>query len=60
MGRRGIFRALLEAWKKAVVEFIRLDDLARALLTDRDAIPVCDQVMAPIDGRSGRVATQAA
>jgi len=60
MGRRGIFRALLEAWKKAGVEFIRLDDLARALLTDRDAIPVCDQVMAPIYGRSGRVATQAA
>ena len=36
-----------------------MDDLARALLTDRDAIPVCDQLMAPIDGRSGLVATQA-
>jgi undecaprenyl phosphate-alpha-L-ara4FN deformylase len=59
MGRRALFRELLTAGRKAGVEFIRLDDLARALLTDRDAIPVCDQVMASIDGRSGLVATQA-
>jgi undecaprenyl phosphate-alpha-L-ara4FN deformylase len=59
MGRRTLFRALLAAWRQAGVEFIRLDDLARALLADRDSIPVCDQVMATIDGRSGLVATQA-
>ncbi|HTQ29819.1 MAG TPA: 4-deoxy-4-formamido-L-arabinose-phosphoundecaprenol deformylase [Opitutaceae bacterium] len=60
MGKRALFQALLEACKGAGVEFIRLDDLARELLADRAAIPVCDQVLAEIDGRSGVVATQAA
>ena len=59
LGRRALFRELLAACKKAGVEFIRLDGLARELLADRAAIPVCDQVLAEIDGRSGLVATQA-
>lgn len=59
MGRRALFRELLAACRNAGVEFIRLDELARNLLADREAIPVCDQAMAPIDGRSGLVATQA-
>jgi peptidoglycan/xylan/chitin deacetylase (PgdA/CDA1 family) len=58
MGRRPLFRALLAACKDAGVEFIRLDDLARELLADRAGIPVRDQVLAEIDGRSGVVATQ--
>ncbi len=58
MGKRPIFRALLEACRAADVEFIRLDDLARELLAHPASIPVCEQVMAPIDGRSGMVATQ--
>ena len=57
LGRRALFRELLAACKKAGVEFIRLDGLARELLADRAAIPVCDQVLAEIDGRSGLVAT---
>ena len=60
MGRRGLFRELLAAWRARGVQFIRLDDYARELLADRAAIPVCDQVMAEIDGRSGVVATQVA
>lgn len=60
MGKRALFRQLLAACKQAGVEFIRLDELARELLVNRSAIPVCDQVMAEIDGRSGLVATQAA
>jgi peptidoglycan/xylan/chitin deacetylase (PgdA/CDA1 family) len=60
MGRRALFRDLLAAFHQAGVQFIRLDDLARELLADRAAIPVCDQVPAEIDGRSGLVATQAA
>jgi hypothetical protein len=40
------------------VEFVRLDEAARDLLAAPERIPVCDQVAAPIDGRSGRVATQ--
>lgn len=59
MGRRDLFRALLAAWRARGVELVRLDAVADELLAQRDAIPVCDQIMAPIDGRSGRVATQA-
>jgi len=60
MGRRGLFRELLTACKAKGVAFIRLDELANELLADRAAIPVCDQVMAEIDGRSGLVACQGA
>lgn len=60
MGRRALFRELLSECRKAGVSFIRLDDLACELLAKRAAIPVCDQVMTEIDGRSGLVATQAA
>ena len=60
MGRRGIFRELMAACRNSGVEFVRLEDEARRILSDRAAIPVCDQVMAKIDGRSGLVATQGA
>ena len=60
MGRRALFRELLAACRARGVEFIRLDDYAKELLANRAAIPVRDQVMAEIDGRSGVVATQAA
>lgn len=59
MGHRPLFQALLEACRARGVQFIRLDDLARELLANRAAIPVRDQRMAEIDGRSGLVATQA-
>lgn len=59
-GRRGLFRELLAACRRAGVEFVRMDDYARALLANRGAIPVRDQVMVEIDGRSGKVAAQAA
>jgi undecaprenyl phosphate-alpha-L-ara4FN deformylase len=60
MGRRNLFRELLAACQKAGVQFMRMDDLANELLANRSAIPVRDQVMGQIDGRSGRVAMQAA
>ena len=60
MGRRGIFRELLAACRKSGVEFVRLESEAKRLLADRESIPVCEQAMAPIDGRSGLVATQRA
>lgn len=59
MGKRALFRDLLRACAARGVEFIRLDDLARELLAHRVAIPVCEQKLAEIDGRSGLVATQA-
>ena len=60
MAKRALFRDLLRACDGRGVQFIRLDELARDLLVNRDAIPVRDQILAPIDGRSGLVATQAA
>jgi peptidoglycan/xylan/chitin deacetylase (PgdA/CDA1 family) len=60
MGRRALFRELLAACRARGVEFIRLDDYAKELLANREAIPARDQIMAEIDGRSGVVATQAA
>ena len=59
LGRRELFRALLRAWAERGVEFVRLDAYASALLADRAAIPVRDQVYAEIDGRSGVVAVGA-
>ena len=59
MGHRLLFQALLAACKKRGIQFIRMDDLARELLSRRERIPVIDQVLAPIDGRSGLVASQA-
>jgi peptidoglycan/xylan/chitin deacetylase (PgdA/CDA1 family) len=60
MGRRKIFRDFLARCRDQGVEFIRLDEEAKRLLARRESIPVCDQLLAPIDGRSGLVATQAA
>jgi undecaprenyl phosphate-alpha-L-ara4FN deformylase len=60
MGRRRIFRQLLAACRERGVEFVRMDDEARRILSDRKRVPVCEQVMAAIDGRSGLVATQGA
>ncbi len=58
MGRRDLFRELLAVGRARGVEFIRLDDYARELIAHRAAIPVRDQIMAEIDGRSGLVAAQ--
>jgi peptidoglycan/xylan/chitin deacetylase (PgdA/CDA1 family) len=60
MGRRSIFREFLRLCRDSGVKFVRLGDEARTLLARRELIPVCDQAMAPIDGRSGLVASQAA
>lgn len=60
LGRRALFGRLLAACRGAGVEFIRLDDHARALLANRAAIPERDQILGPIDGRSGVVAMQTA
>ena len=59
MGRRDLFRRFLCLCKEAGVEFVRLDEEASRLLKDKSLIPICDQTLAPIDGRSGVVACQA-
>ena len=60
MGKRALFRSLLAACRQAGVDFVRLDEAAQELLQNRGAIPVRDQVMGTIDGRSGLVAAPAA
>ncbi len=60
MARRPLFRSLVRACLGRGVTFVRLDACARELLGDRAAIPARDQILAPVDGRSGLVATQAA
>jgi peptidoglycan/xylan/chitin deacetylase (PgdA/CDA1 family) len=57
MGRRAIFREFLGLCRGAGTSFVRLDEEARRILSD-GGVPVCEQVMAPIEGRSGLLATQ--
>lgn len=58
MAKLPLFRQLMQAWADQGVRFVRMDDLAREILANRDAVPVRPLVMAEIDGRSGKVATQ--
>ena len=60
MGKRALFRRLLEECRRGGVELVRMDALARELIATPGAIPACDQVMGMVDGRSGLVACQAA
>ena len=58
MSRRALFRDLLAAARRQHVEFVALDAAARAILAKRETVQVCAVMQAPIDGRSGLVATQ--
>lgn len=58
MAKLPLFRNLLAAWSDQGVRFVRMDDLAREFLLDRAQVPVRPLLMAEIDGRSGKVATQ--
>ena len=55
-----LFRALLAQAQKRDVRFVRLDDLARELLRERDRIPVDELIQGEVDGRSGTLAVQKA
>ena len=58
MMKRPLFRELMSAFSDKGVRFVRMDDLAREILAQRESVPVLPLVMAEIDGRSGLVATQ--
>jgi len=60
MAKLPLFRNLLSAFSEKGVRFVRMDDLAREILANRESVPVLPLVMAEIDGRSGVVATQGA
>jgi peptidoglycan/xylan/chitin deacetylase (PgdA/CDA1 family) len=55
-----LFRALLAQARKRDVRFVRLDDVAREHLRERDRIPVADLIQGEVDGRSGTLAVQKA
>jgi len=56
----GLFHALLAQAQKRDVRFVRLDDLAREHLRERDRIPVAELIQGEVDGRSGTLAVQKA
>ena len=58
MAKLPLFRKLLAAWMDRGVGFVRMDELALDILGHRGEVPAQPLVMAAIDGRSGRVATQ--
>ncbi len=58
MGKRALFVELLRAARASGVRFVRMDSVAEERLAAPSSIPVHELVMAPIDGRSGLVATQ--
>jgi len=58
MARRPLFRELLGACRRQQVEFVQLEEVARACLAQRESVPVCALVQGSVDGRSGLLATQ--
>jgi undecaprenyl phosphate-alpha-L-ara4FN deformylase len=52
------FRSFLEQIRTRSIQIVKLDDMARDLLKDPKAIPVCDLITGTIDGRSGTLAVQ--
>lgn len=55
---RPVFRELLLACRAHGVVFVPLENEARVCLARRESIPTCELRQAPVDGRSGLVATQ--
>jgi peptidoglycan/xylan/chitin deacetylase (PgdA/CDA1 family) len=60
MRHLGQFEEMLRAARAAGVEWVSLEEHARALLRDRAAIPVCPVHDGAIDGRTGTLALQGA
>ena len=60
MSKIDLFRTLLAQAQQRNIGFVRLDDLAREYLRDRDRVPVADMIQGEVDGRSGTLAVQKA
>ena len=58
MGKRALFRALLDGLRQLKVEVLPLEQIARECLTQPARIPICELIQAPVDGRSGLLAVQ--
>jgi peptidoglycan/xylan/chitin deacetylase (PgdA/CDA1 family) len=58
MKKLALFRTFLEQLQARSVQIVKLDDLARDLLRNPSAIPICDLSAGTVDGRSGTLAVQ--
>jgi len=58
MAKLAWFREFLIALKQHGVVFEKMDDIAKALLTHPDKIPICELIQGTVDGRSGTLAVQ--
>ncbi len=58
MAKLAWFREFLIRLQKNHIVFQTMETLARELLQQRDAIPVCEFLQAEVDGRSGTLAVQ--
>ncbi len=60
MSKIEFFHALLRQAQQRSVRFVRMNELAREYLNNRNAVPVCELVHDEVDGRSGTLAVQKA
>jgi undecaprenyl phosphate-alpha-L-ara4FN deformylase len=58
MSKMEFFHALLRQAQQCSVQFVRMKELAREYLNNRNAVPVCDLVSGEVDGRAGTLAVQ--
>ncbi len=58
MKHRSFFRGFLQALKSRPIEIVNLADVARNLLRNPGAVPVCDLIQGTVEGRSGTLAVQ--
>jgi undecaprenyl phosphate-alpha-L-ara4FN deformylase len=52
------FKAFLMEAKKQNIPFIKVNDIAKECLANRNTIPICDLIQGTIEGRSGTLALQ--
>jgi undecaprenyl phosphate-alpha-L-ara4FN deformylase len=58
MAKIDLFRDMLLHWKDTGCSFVRMDEQAEQLLSDRPSLPEKEMLLAEIDGRSGNVAVE--
>jgi peptidoglycan/xylan/chitin deacetylase (PgdA/CDA1 family) len=52
------FKTFLMEAKARHIEFIKVEDIAKDCLANRNTIPICDLIQGTVDGRSGTLALQ--
>lgn len=52
------FKNFLQAAKEQHIKFVKVEDIARQSLLNKDRVPVCELIQGSLDGRSGTLAVQ--